>query len=119
MMSSTKIPHNLIEVSGNLQSIFQKSELIVSSGPTSAILESLIYNCRLIIFKISVYEEILVNKLNLPKHAYKICYNDLELSTFIKKYFNRENKLKKLNYKKLNSLKKRLFEPISKNFLVA
>lgn len=116
MMSSTKIPHNLIEVSGNLQSIFQKSELVVSSGPTSAILESLIYNCRLIIFKISVYEKILVNKLNLPKHTYKICYNDPELSTFIKKYFNKENKLKKLNYKKLNSLKKRLFEPINKIF---
>ena len=109
----------MIEVSGGLQSIFNKSELVVSSGPTSAILESLIYDCKLIIFKTSIYDKILVNKLNLPKQAYKICYNDSELSAFIKKYFHRENKLKKLNYKKLNSLKKRLFEPISKNFLVA
>ena len=117
IMNSTNIPYNLIEVSNNLQNIFQKSELVVSSGPTSAILESLLYDCRLIIFKISIYEKLLVNRLNLPKHIYKICYDDSELSDLIYKHFKRDKKLKKLNYKKLNSLKKRLFEPVNNNFL--
>ena len=112
-----KIPENLCELNYNLATILNNSNIVISTGPTSAILESLIYNCKLIIYKISVFEEMIINEINLPEFAYNICDNVIEMEKIIIKCLKMKKKFKNLSLKRLQVVKKRLFESINERKL--
>ena len=105
------IPSNVVEIFGDLKKIFQETANVIGAGPTSAILESLIYNCNLIIFKVSIYDKILMTSLNLPKNLYKIFSEELELARYLKNFIQKQQQPKGLHYKKIQLIKKSLFEP--------
>ena len=107
---SKTMPNNIKQVFGNLDIILKSTENVVSAGPTSGILESLIYNCNLIIFKISIYDKILMNNLKIPKNLYKIVYNGFDLNKNLKKNEKNSNN-------KFKSIKSLLFEPTSQKNL--
>ena len=109
-----ELPFNILEISGSLADILNKTKNVISAGPTSAILECLIYSCNLVIYKVSLYEEILVKKIKLPKKFYTIINNDLELGEYVDKFFVKKNKL---NQQFPRKLKENLFQKESKNNL--
>jgi len=105
------LPYNIIQSLDSLDGMLKKTHNVISAGPTSAVLECLIYNCNLIIYKVSIYEKILVKQINLPKKLYKVINSDLELEKYIKKHFFKKKKLIK------ESFKKKLFQPENKKNL--
>jgi hypothetical protein len=108
------IPYNIIESVGTLDAMLKKTINVISAGPTSTILECLTYKCNLIIYKISIYEKVLVKKISLPKKFYKIINGNLELEKYIE---NNIFKKKKLINKNFEKIKKKLFQPENKKNL--
>jgi len=114
LRNNKSLPFNILEISGGLADILNKTKNVISAGPTSAILECLIYNCNLVIYKVSFYEEILVKKIKLPKKFYTIINNDLELGKYADKFFIKKNRSTKIFFGKF---RENLFQKESKKNL--
>ena len=110
-IKSLNLEKNVTFCNGSLYSaakFFKKSNCVITSGSTSATIEALGYNCKLLIPLIDAYDEIYLKSIKIPKKMYKISKN--------KDIFFRDLKSNKIikNQNKLNSSQIRnLFEKIS------
>ena len=100
---------NLIISNEKLSSLLEKASMVVCSGPTSATIESLAYNCFLIVPAIDAFDELNLKILNISKKKYHLVYSGEELAKKIEN-INTQYILKN---KKRNILlnKKLFFEP--------
>ena len=95
-----------------LSNLLEKSGIVICSGPTSATIESLAYNCFLLVPVIDAFDEFSLKILNIPKKKYSLVYNKFELIKIIEKQiknkyvFNRKennnSKFKKFLFEKTN-----------------
>ena len=76
---------NLIISDEKLSSLLAKTSIAVCSGPTSATIESLAYNCFLIVPAIDAFDELNLKILNISKKNYYLVYSREELAEKIKK----------------------------------
>ena len=72
----TDWPKNYFESNEKLSSLLQKTNIVVCSGPTSATIESLAYDCFLIVPVIDTYDELSLKILNISKKKYCLIYNE-------------------------------------------
>ena len=106
-----KIFNRQVRVSNeNINEILEKTQILISSGPTGIILESLAYSCKLFYLYIHPNDVLLTKNLPLSRSTFKFIENKDSLS----RYMNISN-LKKLK-KKPSKLKNYFFTKIdSKN----
>lgn len=105
-----KYKKQIIIYEGSLNSILKKTYSVICSGPTSATLESLAFNCFLIIPVLSPCDEENIKCLNISKNLYKFVYNKYDLNDKLQKALNKKNVAIK-NYK----IKNFLFEKINRS----
>ena len=91
-----------------LSLLLQKTKISICSGPTSGTIESIGYNCFLIIPIMEPYDELNLRLLNIPKKSYTFIYNKNELLIELKKNLL----IKKINYNN-KKLTNKLFESIN------
>ena len=103
-----KLRNKISILSGNLSKALINSHSVVCSGPTSATLESIAYNCFVIIPVLDPCDEINLKSIKIPKDLYSLVYSKIEFS----KKLNEIMKKNKKN-KKNNRLKKFLFEKLN------
>jgi len=94
------LPKNILIYDKNLQELLAKTEIVIASGPTTSLIESLLNGCKLILLNPSIYDKLLLNKYNIPKNTYLFMDNLNNLN------FNSKLKLKKLLEKDKKKLKK-------------
>ncbi|MDB2515081.1 hypothetical protein N9X11_01615 [Candidatus Pelagibacter bacterium] len=92
------IKKNIFFCEGNLSNFLKQAENVLVSGPTGSTLESLAYNCKLIIPKIDPYDSLNLSSVGAPKKMYKILNDKNKFSS----YLNKINLKKKDNKNKLN-----------------
>ena len=106
------LPKKFIISNEKLSILLEKTSIAVCSGPTSATIESLAYNCFLLVPVIDAFDEFSLKILNIPKKKYSLVYNKFELMKRIEKLIRKKyvfNRKKKNNLK----FKKFLFEKIN------
>ena len=103
---------NLFISNEKLSNLLEKTSIVICSGPTGAIMESLAYNCFLLVPVLDSIDEFFFKATEIPKSKYCLVYNKIELSKIIAKKINKKYVLKN---KKNNNLKfkKLFFEKIS------
>ena len=89
-----------------------KTEIAICTGPTSATIESLAYNCDLLVPIIDAFDEYSLKILNISKKKYTLIHNKIDLAKLIKKKLNKKytGKTKKSNNLKLRNF---LFEKLN------
>ncbi len=93
----------------DISSLLNRSLLVVSTGPTSAIYEALIKGCYLMIPVFDPWDQLNIENCKIPKENYDLVYNFQEFS------FNLKNMIKNKKKIKLKNVKKKFFfEQINK-----
>ena len=96
-----------------LSTLLKKTKISICSGPTSGTIESIAYNCFLIIPVMEPYDELNLKLLKIPKKSYSVVYNKNELLIELKKNLanNKNNYIKKRLISKLfeNTTDKKLY----------
>ncbi len=110
-----KIPENIkdqIFISNDkTELLLEKTEILISSGPTSIILESLIYGCKLIYLNLDPNDILIAKKILKIKKYINFVSSKQELT-------NRINYLNKKRFiKKNNNLRNLFFTPLTKQNL--
>ena len=54
-------------LNGNIENILEKTEILITSGPTSVIYESVVYGCKLFYLYLDPCDKILENNTSIPK----------------------------------------------------
>ena len=103
---------NLIISNEKLSKLLIKTEIAICTGPTSATIESLAYNCDLLVPIIDAFDEYSLKILNISKKKYTLIHNKIDLAKLIKKKLNKKytGKTKKSNNLKLRNF---LFEKLN------
>lgn len=94
---------------GKLNSILKKTYSVICSGPTSATMESLAFNCYLIIPVFEPCDEENIKSLNIKKNLYRLVYNKHDFNTELRKVLKKKSKIIKNS-----NLKNFLFKKIDK-----
>ena len=92
---SNFFPENFKFTTSNLQKLMKKSESVICAEITGSILESVIYNCYIVIPNINISNAYHLNKVGIPPNRYKAISNDKE---FKKTILSLKNKKLKLSY---------------------
>ena len=117
ILPKKKLPEHFIEIKGSFSHIARNSKIIIGSGISSSIVESIFYGCAVLLPLIDKNEEYNFKYLKIPKESYKICSNKSQLNNGIN-YFLNEKKLNKKNrINKINLLKPKMFEKITEKNL--
>jgi hypothetical protein len=93
-------PKNILIYDKNLKELLAKTEIIIASGPTTSLIESLLHGCKLILLNPSIYDKLVLNKYKIPKKSYLFLDDLNNLS------FNSKLQLKKLLEKDKKKLKR-------------
>ena len=108
------IGNNRFEVfEGDINNLLKKTEILISSGPTGVIFESLIYGCKLFYLVLDPSDFLMFKKVPNNKN-YVLIKNKTELFKQIsinknKKIIKKSNKLKSLFFTKINNNNLRIF----------
>lgn len=95
-ISNFKINNQIIITHEKPDVLLKKTEILISSGPTSIVFESIIYGCQLLYLFLDPCDEIMFAKTPILKNKYKIIYDKIQLLKYIKK-FKKKRFLKKNN----------------------
>lgn len=98
----------------NIHSILEKTEILISSGPTGVTFESIIYGCKLLHLVFDPNDELMFKNIPNKKKNYILIKNKEDLFRHIQilkktKIKKRENNLKKLFFTKINNKNLRVF----------
>ena len=66
---------------------FFQTEILITSGPTSIIYESIVYGCKL--FYLFLDPDLILKKLSFPKKNFFVCFKQRNFQIF--KYWNKRN----------------------------
>lgn len=103
-----------IIVKENIHSILEKTEILISSGPTGVTFESLVYGCKLLYLIFDPNDVLMFKNIPNKKRDYILIKNKEELFRYIQilkktKINKNENNLKKLFFTKINKKNLKLF----------
>ena len=56
-------------LNGNIENILEKTEILITSGPTSIIYRSVVYGCKLFYLYLDPCDKILENNTSIPKKS--------------------------------------------------
>ena len=97
------LKNQIIFSNEKLSALLKKTKISICSGPTSGTIESIAYNCFLIIPVMEPYDELNLKLLKIPKKFYSVVYNKNELLVELKKNLanNKNNYINKRLISKL------------------
>ena len=110
-----KIKDQILVSNDNTETLLNKTEILISSGPTSIILESLIYGCKLIYLNLDPNDILITKKILRIKKYVNFINSKQELSSKVnflnkKKFIKKKNKLKNLFFNKIIKKNIRIFK---------
>ena len=106
---NSKYMKQIITYEGKLNTILKKTHSVICSGPTSATIESLAFNCYLIIPVLEPCDEENIKNLYIKNFLYSFVYNKYDYNKEIQKVFKKKYKL--INNSKIKNF---LFKKIDK-----
>jgi len=86
------LPQNFKIIDGNFYDIAKKFKVIVASGSSSSVYESLLSGSKIIFPTNDHYDSLNLEMLDVPKSYYKACNNVKELDAYISKFLNQDIK---------------------------
>jgi len=86
------LPKNFKLINGNFYDIVKKFKVVIASGSSSSVYESLLSGSKIIFPINDYYDELNVEMLDVPKSYYKVCGNINELDAHINKFLNQDIK---------------------------
>jgi hypothetical protein len=93
------LPKNIV-IYNNLKKLLITTQIVIASGPTTSLIEALLYDCKLILLNPSIYDKLVLVKYKIPKKSY-LFYDNLDNFNY-----KSEIKLKKLLEKNKKKLKR-------------
>ena len=87
-----QLPKNFKLISGNFHDIVKKFKVVVASGSSSSVYESLLSGSKIILPINDYYDALNLEMLDVPKSYYKVCINTKELDVHINKFLNQDIK---------------------------
>lgn len=98
----------------NVKTLLQKTEILISSGPTSIIFESMIYGCKLFYLILDPADLLVFKKISIPEYYFKLISNKEELLKNMnllanKKFIKQNNSLRSSFYNKINKENIKIF----------
>ncbi|MDA9658775.1 hypothetical protein N9T18_00060 [Candidatus Pelagibacter sp.] len=110
------LPNNFKIIEGNFYDIIKKFKVIITSGSSSSVYESLLSGGKIIFPINDYYDNLNLEMLDVPKSYYKVCSNIDELDSHINKFLHQDIKYFKY-YRNKNRLKKSINDTKNLNFL--
>jgi len=89
---NSPLPQNFKIIDGNFYDIAKKFKVIVASGSSSSVYESLLSGSKIIFPTNDHYDSLNLEMLDVPKSYYKACNNVKELDAYISKFLNQDIK---------------------------
>ena len=86
------LPKNFKVINGNFYDVVKKFKVIITSGSSSSVYESLLSGCKVIFPLNDYYDNLNLEMLDVPKSYYKVCNNIKELDNYIDKFLNQNIK---------------------------
>ena len=86
------LPKNFKLISGNLYNIVKNFKVVIASGSSSSVYESLLSGSKIIFPINDYYDNLNLEMLDVPKSYYKVCNNITELDTHISKILSQDIK---------------------------
>ena len=98
----------------NIKTLLQKTEILISSGPTSIIFESMIYGCKLLYLVLDPSDLLVFKKISIPKYCFQVISSKEDLSKNMnllakKKFIKQNNNLRSNFYTKINKSNVKIF----------
>ena len=98
----------------NIKNILEKTQILISSGPTGILLESLVYGCKLFYLFIDPSDILLLKNIPISKSMYELINGEKELLNKMNKFHSKKirkksNNLKELLYTRTNTKNVQLF----------
>ena len=90
----------------SVTNLLKKTQFIISSGPTSIIFESLLYNCKLLYLNLDPYDYFIYKKQLIKKNNFEFVKNKISLLKYMKKF--NSSTIPKLSRYRNNSLYSKL-----------
>lgn len=84
------LPKNFKLISGNFYDIVKNFKVVITSGSSSSVYESLLSGCKIIFPINDYYDNLNLQMLDVPKSYYKVCNNVRELDTYISKFLSQD-----------------------------
>ena len=109
------LPKNFKVINGNFYDIVKKFKVIITSGSSSSVYESLLSGCKVIFPINDYYDKLNLEMLDVPKSYYKVCNNVKEVDNFINKFLGQNIKYFQY-YRNKNRLKKSINDKENDNF---
>ena len=98
------LPKNFKIINGNLYNMIKNFKVVIASGSSSSIYESLLSGCKIIFPINDYYDKLNLQMLDVPKSYYKVCTNIIELDAYIGKFLNQDIKYFEYYKDKLKNL---------------
>tara|TARA_B100000787_G_scaffold132915_1_gene101799 strand:+ start:3270 stop:4877 length:1608 start_codon:yes stop_codon:yes gene_type:complete len=86
------LPKNFKIINGNLYDVIKKFKVVITSGSSSSVYESLLSGSKIIFPINDYYDNLNLQMLDVPKSYYKVCNNINEIDTYISKFLNQNTK---------------------------
>ena len=84
------LPNNFKIINGKFDKIAEKFKVVIASGSSSSVFESLLLGCK-ILFPINNYYDVYNLKLlKVPKSLYKVCESSKKLDYYINNFLNQK-----------------------------
>ena len=98
----------------NIKKILEKTQILISSGPTGILLESLVYGCKLFYLFIDPSDILLFKNIPISKSMYELIEGEKTLLEKMNKFYSKKiikkpNNFKKQLYTKVNNKNIQLF----------
>ena len=87
-----QLPENFKLISGDFYNIIKKFKVIVVSGSSSSVYESLLSGSKIIFPINDYYDNLNLEMLDVPKSYYKVCNNIIDLDIYINKFLTQDIK---------------------------
>ena len=116
ILPKNNLSNNFIISQKKLSNLLKETSIAICSGPTSATIESLVYNCFLIVPVIDALDEISLKKLNIPSKKYCLVYDKDDLFNNIRRLINNKSAQKE-GRKNISKLRNTLFEKVNEKNL--
>ncbi len=117
IMKKENLPKNFLEIRGEFSQIAKNTKIVIGSGISSSIVESIFYDCAVLLPLLDKNEQYNFKYLKIPKESYKICINSNQLNNAINYYLNEKKLNKKKRIKKNNLHKSKMFEKVTQQNL--
>ena len=86
------LPENFKIIEGNFHDIIKKFKVVITTGSSSSVYESLLIGSKIIFPINDYYDNLNLEMLDVPKSYYKVCNNINELDKYIKIFLNQNIK---------------------------